>query len=58
MYPPLKEQKRLQVIEKKEKVLRFRAKSDTKEVIHDKRGAYERVWGSWTEFGSGEHGRE
>ena len=36
---PLKEQKRLQVIEKKERALRFRAKSDPKMVIHDKRGA-------------------
>ena len=39
---PLKEQKRLQVIEKKERVLRFRAKSDPKVVIHDRRGGDER----------------
>ena len=59
MYPtPLKEQKRLQVVEKKERGLRFCAKNDPNGMIHDKRGAYGRAWGGWTEFGSGEHGRE
>ena len=43
MYPPLKEQKRLQVIEKKERGLRFRAENDTKEVIQDRRGAGGRI---------------